>query len=87
MHKWVHQVTAECIEEDNWDFHFLSEITWNDQSRMNEEVYEDHQKHATNEKKLLNRWWLNRVHSSIWQEEQDHQKTEMQWILKNHAEC
>ncbi len=54
MHKWVHQVTVKCIEEDHWDFHFLSEITWNDQSRMNEEVYENHQKCATNKKKLLN---------------------------------
>ena len=87
MHKWVHQATAECIEEDHWDFHFLSEITRNDQSRMNEKVYENHQKHAMNEKKLLNHQWLNKVHSSMWQEEQNHQKTEMQWILKNYAEC
>ncbi len=54
---------------------------------MNEEVYEDHQERAMNEKKLLNHQWLNRVHSSMWQEEQDHQKTETQWVLKNHAEC
>ncbi len=40
-----------------------------------------------NEKKLLNHQWLNRVHSSIWQEEQDHQKTETQWISRDHAEC
>jgi len=64
----------------------LSEITWNDQSRMNEEVYEDCQEHAINEKKLLNHWWLNRVHSSMWQEEQDHQKTETQWVSRDHAE-
>ncbi len=43
MYKWVHQAIAECTEEDHWDFHFLSEITWNDQSKMNEEVYKDHQ--------------------------------------------
>ncbi len=42
MHKWIHQATAECIEENYQDFHFLSEITWNDQSRMNKEVYKDH---------------------------------------------
>jgi len=30
---------------------------------------------------------LSKVYSSMWQEEQDHQKTEMQWISKNHAEC
>ncbi len=54
MHKWVHQVTAECIEENCQDFHFLSEITWNDQSRMNKEVYENYQECAMNEKKLLN---------------------------------
>ncbi len=53
---------------------------------MNEEVYKDCQKYTMNEKKLLNHWWLNRVHLSMWQEEQDHQKTEMQWILKDHAE-
>ncbi len=53
---------------------------------MNEEVYENHQKHAMNEKKLLNHQQLNRVHLSMWQEEQNHQKTEMQWILKDHAE-
>ena len=23
----------------------------------------------------------------MWQEEQDHQKTETQWISRNHAEC
>ncbi len=45
------------------------------------------QKHAMNEKKLLNHQWLNRVHSSMWQEEQDHQKTETQWISRDHAEC
>ncbi len=78
MYKWVHQATAECTEENHWNFHFLSKITWNDQSRMNEEVYKDHQEHAMNEKKLLNHWWLSRVHSSMWQEEQNHQKTEMQ---------
>ncbi len=66
MHKWVHQATAKCIEEDHQDFHFLNEITRNDQSRMNEEVYEDHQKHAMNEKKLLNHWWLSKVHLSMW---------------------
>ncbi len=87
MHKWVHQAIAECTEEDCQDFHFLSEITWNDQSRMNKEVYKDHQKHAMNEKKLLNHQQLSKVHSSMWQEEQDHQKTETQWISKNHAEC
>ncbi len=87
MHKWVHQAIAKCIEEDHWDFYFLSKITWNDQSRMNEKVYKDCQEHAMNEKKLLNCRWLNRVHSSMWQEEQDHQKTEMQWVLKDHAEC
>ncbi len=54
---------------------------------MNEEVYENHQEYAMNEKKLLNHQWLNRVHSSMWQEKQDHQKIEMQWILRNHAEC
>ena len=54
MYKWIHQATAKCIEEDHWDFHFLNKITWNDQSRMNEEVYEDCQEHAMNEKKLLN---------------------------------
>ncbi len=54
---------------------------------MNKEVYEDHQKHAINEKKLSNHQWLNKVHSSMWQEEQDYQKTETQWILKDHAEC
>ena len=48
MHKWVHQAIARCTEEDYQDFHFLSEITRNDQSRMNEEVYEDHQKWAMN---------------------------------------
>ncbi len=53
---------------------------------MNKEVYENHQEHATNKKKLLNHWWLNKVYKSIWQEEQDYQKTEMQWILKDHAE-
>ena len=42
MYKWVHQVIAKCIEKNHWDFHFLSEITWNDQSRMNEEMYEDY---------------------------------------------
>ena len=52
-------------EEDHQDFHSLSEIIWNDQSRMNEEVYENHQEHAMNEKKLLNCWWLNKVHSSM----------------------
>ncbi len=87
MYKWIYQATAKCIEENHWDFHSLSEITWNDQSRMNEEVYKDHQKHAMNEKKLLNHQWLNRIHSSMWQEEQNHQKTEMQWVLKDHAEC
>ncbi len=54
---------------------------------MNEKVYKDHQERAMNEKKLLNHQWLNKVHSSMWQEEQDYQKTEMQWILKDHAEC
>ncbi len=54
---------------------------------MNKEVYEDHQEHATNEKKLLNYQWLKKVQLSMWQEEQDHQKTETQWILRNHAEC
>ncbi len=39
-----------------------------------------------NKKKLLSHWWLNKVHSSMWQEEQDHQKTETQWILKDYAE-
>ncbi len=42
MHKWIHQAIAKCIEEDHQDFHFLSEITWNDQSRMNKEVYKDY---------------------------------------------
>ncbi len=42
MHKWIHQATAECTEENHRDFHFLSEITQNDQSRMNEEVYENY---------------------------------------------
>ncbi len=78
MHKWVHQAIAECIEEDHQDFYSLNEIIWNDQSRMNEEVYKDHQEHAMNEKKLSNHQWLNRVHSSMWQEEQDHQKTKTQ---------
>ena len=86
MHRWVHQATARCIEEDHRDFHFLSEITRNNQSRMNEEVYKDHQEHAMNEKKLLNHQWLNRVHSSMWQEKQDHQKIETQWVSKDHAE-
>ena len=54
---------------------------------MNEKVYEDCQKHTLNEKKLSNHQWLNRVYSSMWQEKQDHQKTEMQWILKDHAKC
>ncbi len=66
MHKWIHEVTVECIEKDYRDFHSLSKITWNDQSRMNEEVYRDHQKHATNEKRLLNHRWLSRVYSSMW---------------------
>ena len=87
MYKWIHQAIAECTEEDYQDFHSLSEITRNDQSRMNEEVYEDHQKHATNEKKLLNHQQLNRVHSDLWQEEQDHQKAETQWILRDNVEC
>ncbi len=65
----------------------MSEIIQNDQSRMNKEVYKNHQKHAMNEKKLLNSWWLNKVHSSMWQEKQNHQKTETQWISRNHAEC
>ena len=65
-YKWIHQVTAECTEGNYQDFHFLSEITQNDQSRINEKVYKNHQKHAMNEKKLLNHWWLNRVHSSMW---------------------
>ncbi len=30
MHKWIHQVTAKCTEEDHQDFHSLSEITQND---------------------------------------------------------
>ncbi len=29
---------------------------------------------------------MNKVHSSMWQEEQDHQKIKTQWILKDHAE-
>ncbi len=87
MHRWIHQAIAKCTEEDCQDFHSLSEITWNDQSRMNEEVYKDCQEHAMNEKKLLNCWRLNRVHSSMWHKEQDHQKTETQWVLKDHAEC
>ncbi len=62
MNTW----SVECIEKDHRDFHSLSKITWNDQSRMNEEVYRDHQKHATNEKRLLNHWWLSRVYSSMW---------------------
>ncbi len=65
MYKWIHQAIVECIEEDDQDFHSLSEITWNDQSRMNEEVYKDHQKHAMNEKKLLNHQWLSKVHLSM----------------------
>ena len=87
MHRWIHQVIAKCTEENHQDFHSLSEITWNDQSRMNEEVYKNHQEHVMNEKKLLNHQQLNRVHLSMWQEEQDHQKTETQWVLKDHAEC
>ncbi len=66
MYKWIHQATVECTKENHRDFHFLSEITWNDQSRMNEEVYKDHQECVTNEKKLLNHWWLSRVYSSMW---------------------
>jgi len=66
MHKWIHEAIVECIEENHWDFHFLSEITWNDQSKVNEEVYKDHQEHATNEKRLLNHWWLSKVYSSMW---------------------
>ena len=54
MHRWVHQATARCTEEDHWDFHFLSKITWKDQSRMNKEMYKDHQECAMNEKKLSN---------------------------------
>ncbi len=42
MHKWIHQAIAKWTEEDHQDFHFLSEIIWNDQSRMNEEMYENH---------------------------------------------
>ena len=86
VHKWIHEAIAEHIEKDHQDFHSLSEIIRNDQSRMIEDVYEDHQEHVINEKKLLNYQRLNKVHSSMWQEEQDHQKTETQWILKNHAE-
>ncbi len=51
MYKWVHQATAECIEEDHWDFYSLSEITQNNQSRMNEEMYKNYQKHAMNDVK------------------------------------
>ncbi len=42
MHKWVHQAIAKCTEEDHQDFHSLSEIIWNNQSRMNKEMYKDH---------------------------------------------
>ncbi len=49
-------------------------------------MYKDCQKYVMNEKKLLNHWWLNRIHSSMWQEEQDHQKTETQWISRDYTE-
>ncbi len=65
-HKWIHEVIAERIKKDHQDFHSLSEITWNDQSKVNEEMYKDCQEYTMNEKKLLNHWWLNRVHSSMW---------------------
>jgi len=45
---------------------------------MNEKVHENHQEHIINEKKLLNHQRLNRIHSSMQQEKQDHQKIEMQ---------
>ncbi len=63
--KTKRQRIDECTEEDHQDFHSLSEITRNDQSRMNEEVYEDRQERVTNEKKLSNRRRLNKVHSSM----------------------
>ncbi len=65
MHKWIHEAIAEHTEKDHQDFHSLSEIIRNDQSRMNEEVYKDHQKHAMNEKRLSNHQWLNKVHLSM----------------------
>ncbi len=43
---------------------------------MNEKVHEDHQECTMNKKKLLNHQRLSRVHSSMQQEKQDHQKTE-----------
>ncbi len=40
-HKWIHEVIAERIKKDYQDFHSLSEITWNNQSKVNEEMYKD----------------------------------------------
>ncbi len=82
--KWLN-FHLNSHKELEWFTHCLK-ITRNDQSRMNEEVYEDCQERVINEKKLSNHQQLNKVYSSMWQEEQDHQKTETQWILRNHAE-
>ncbi len=64
-HKWIHEAIAECIERNHRDFHSLSEITKNNQSRVNEDVYKNYQEYAINKKRLLNHWWLSKVHSSM----------------------
>jgi len=45
---------------------------------VNKKVHENHQEHTMNEKKLLNHQRLNKVHSSMQQEEQNHQKIKTQ---------